>query len=47
MLGWMALGDVVWGGRMGEMGERGGKRGRTLGIGVPQGPLFALLFCFL
>lgn len=28
------------------MGEEGGKRGRTLGIGVPQGPLFALLFCF-
>ena len=23
------------------------EKGKTLGIGAPQGPLFALLFCFL
>ena len=34
-------------GRMGKIGERGREKGKTLGIGAPQGPLFALLFCFL
>ena len=43
--GW--LWEMWFGGRMGKMGEGGGGRRRILGIGVPQGPLFALLFCFL
>ena len=48
LLGWMALGDVVWGGRMGEMGERGGKRGRTLQDRFLQGPQslnYLLFYC--
>ena len=47
LLGWMALGDGGLRGRMGKIGGRGRGKGRTLGIGAPQGPLFALLFCFL
>ena len=48
LFGWLALGNVGFGGRMGKMGEGGGKRRRTLQDGFfqdPQSLNYLLFYC--